>query len=485
MNIYNEQSSLDLSKLSLGNPGRLQGGSYFSKISYDNKPFYLQTSKCDTKNGIITTGKKTYCDLMFTTGNNGFLECLENIEERIKEILLSKSEIWFNDKLDLEDIEYFFNSPIRTYKTSLYLLRTYVNQKVTSLNVYDENQTLRTTDDVKDNIICVINLKGIKFTSQSVHLDIDLKQVMILEKYEDKVNFNQCLIQTSRPSTVPDNVSDIHKTNGTIGTNGTNGTNDLVEKDIILGNHHTASPSQEVSLGNINDSNENITTNDISNEIETIEDNSIVSGNNANDIQEEAISVIDKLDEIDINMKENDREENTNGNIVTIVTDDIDTTQELNEVNGNDISNKYDFNNNNNEERENTEETVVLDATKNLENATTQNNEVSHEENIILEKSETTPKNTYDLEEITLDVNDDEPLMLKKPNEVYYEIYRIAREKAKQAKQAAIIAYLEAKNIKNTYMLESDSESDSDEDSLDDLENMSLSDHELEEKLDN
>jgi len=50
--------------------------------------------------------------------------------------------------------------------------------------------------------------------------------------------------------------------------------------------------------------------------------------------------------------------------------------------------------------------------------------------------------------------NNDEPISLKQPNEVYYEIYREARKKAKIAKNLAIKAYLEAKRIKNTYLLE-------------------------------
>jgi hypothetical protein len=57
---------------------------------------------------------------------------------------------------------------------------------------------------------------------------------------------------------------------------------------------------------------------------------------------------------------------------------------------------------------------------------------------------------------------------LKKPNQVYYEIYQKAREKAKKAKQEAILAYLEVKNIKKTYMLDDINESD-DEFSIDDL----------------
>ena len=57
-----------------------------------------------------------------------------------------------------------------------------------------------------------------------------------------------------------------------------------------------------------------------------------------------------------------------------------------------------------------------------------------------------------------------ESFTLKKPNQVYYEIYKKAREKAKDAKKEAILAFLEAKNIKKTYMLDDIDESDEDED---------------------
>ena len=55
-----------------------------------------------------------------------------------------------------------------------------------------------------------------------------------------------------------------------------------------------------------------------------------------------------------------------------------------------------------------------------------------------------------------------ETITLKKPNQVYFELYKEARNKAKLAKKSAIIAYLEAKNIKKTYMIENLNDSDSD-----------------------
>jgi hypothetical protein len=119
--------------------------------------------------------------------------------------------------------------------------------------------------------------------------------------------------------------------------------------------------------------------------------------------------------------------------------------------------------------------------------------EISFDENLEKDKSIPTENmndnNLFELEEanIELDVEDLEPkeeiqedptvlkevdlsstldnsletMQLKKPTQVYYEIYQKAREKAKDAKKNAILAYLEMKNIKKTYMLDDIDESDS------------------------
>ena len=57
---------------------------------------------------------------------------------------------------------------------------------------------------------------------------------------------------------------------------------------------------------------------------------------------------------------------------------------------------------------------------------------------------------------------------MKNPNEVYYEIYKQAREKAKDCRQKAIEAYLEAKQIKTKYMLHDLDDLEDSEDSEDD-----------------
>ena len=110
--------------------------------------------------------------------------------------------------------------------------------------------------------------------------------------------------------------------------------------------------------------------------------------------------------------------------------------------------------------------------------------EKTQADNIILDIEdldivEETPENINELKEVNLDSNLEnlETIALKKPNQVYYEIYQKAREKAKDAKKVAITAYLEMKNIKKTYMLDDIDDSDNDSE-IDDFSNNDISDTE-------
>jgi len=95
-----------------------------------------------------------------------------------------------------------------------------------------------------------------------------------------------------------------------------------------------------------------------------------------------------------------------------------------------------------------------------------------HEEvvtKLINEKNDTSKVNTYipenktNMEEVELTLEDfpnEDKVTLKEPNEIYYKMYRDARQKAKLARELALSSYLEAKNIKNTYMLKNIEDSD-------------------------
>jgi hypothetical protein len=357
-NIIEPNETFDFSKLSLAHPSGIQGGAYFTKISYNNKPLYIQTCKSVTRQGFVKTGKKYYCDLMFDKNAEVLINWFENLEEKCQKLIFEKKDAWFQNSLEENDIETAFNSIIRVYKSGkYYLVRTNIrnNQSnIPSIKIYDEKEIPLSISDVtsETNVISILEIQGIKFTSRNFQIEIEMKQALVLN---NEPLFDSCLIKTNKQTQSINEVSI------------DSSLNDLEKDNIIINS----------------DSN-----------------------------------VFDIISETDIKKNDNDLEE--------LELEPLDT-----------ITNK-------------TEENINLD--------------FEIEDLDINEKIEEDPSQ---LKEVDIDLNlaNLETIQLKKPNQVYFELYKQARSKAKLAKKNAILAYLEAKNIKKTYMLENlnDDESDFDE----------------------
>ena len=92
-------------------------------------------------------------------------------------------------------------------------------------------------------------------------------------------------------------------------------------------------------------------------------------------------------------------------------------------------------------------------------------------ESELTEKISSIPESSIELCEVDFDLeemSETDTISIKQRKDVYYEMYREALRKAKVAKDLALSAYLEAKHIKNKYML--DDISDEDEESIGDEE---------------
>ena len=436
MNIHNINENFDFSNISLVEPVRIQGGAYFAYIRNNNNEFYINTPKSSTKNGIVRSGKRAYCDLLYSDTDVNIINWVIELEKTLKQKLFEKAPYWFQNDMDLDDIDYFFNSPLRSFRTNKYLLRCFVNENKkfankNKLQIFDENENLRTETDIVDSsILTILHIKGVRFTSNSFHLEMELKQIMILE---DKHVFNNCLIKTNTTPNV--NTSNID-TMSDVSNNGLSNEDDLGNNVI---------KQELVSLEVIE--NEKIP--------ENIESPININDNEVNIINQSNIKHISEANEIPNTLEETDETNNnveySGDNAVNEVIDEIinevdtqydntkgDSTESDHEVDEEDIDNQ---------------EVGILESNQ-------AENEIKQE--YLGKSNSVTIKDS--LEEFSIDINqlDDEPLKLKKPNEVFYEIYREARRKAKMAKKAAMIAILEAKNIKNTYMLD-DIEDSSDE----------------------
>ena len=393
----------DFSKIYLGPPSTLAGGAYFTRIMYNNnKLLYLQTPKCLTKQGFVKSGKKIFADLMFDNNDTVFINWIENLESKCQELIHNKGDAWFQTKLEKDDIETAFTSPFKIYKTGkYYLLRVNVKPNI---KIYNETDTVIKIEDITPdkNIISILEIQGIKFTSRNFQIEIELKQSMVVSP---DPFLDECFIKKpTKRSTPADNI---------------------LTSNVTLATSASAIDTSTFSPITIN--------------LENTDDG------------------FDKNDE-------------------TNVDNDNDDTNTLDEMNSSVLSNSLeDFIKDTANELNKPIETKDLEIHN--ESNTNNTNEFSNE-NLVLEIEELVDSYKKEdpnvLEEVDLSsslVNSLESITLKKPNQVYYEIYKKARDKAKECKHAAIAAYLEAKNIKKTYMLD-DNESDSDfDDDFDKYEN--------------
>jgi hypothetical protein len=362
-NIVEPNDSFDFTKLSLSQPSNIQGGAYFTSIEYNNIPLYIQTTKSLSKQGIVKTGKKLYIDLMFDKTSETLINWFENLEETCKKLIYAKKAEWFQNSLEECDIDNAFNSIIRIYKSGkFYLVRSNVkcNQSLEpAVKLYNENEIAMTSQDIVDDteIISILEIKGIKFTTRNFQIDIEVKQIMILD---NEPIFKNCLIKGRKPY------------------------NDKKEMDV-----HNEVPKNIGFIAN--------------NELDNM----------------------DNLEEIDV--------EPINVEPINLVSADNNVFNIQNEDNivENVSSNK-------------SADVINLEIEELFDNII--------EEEPLLQELEIDNSNLDELGNITL----------KKPNQIYFDLYKEARAKAKMAKKNAILAYLEAKNIKKTYMLDNLNEMDSD-----------------------
>ena len=386
-NIIEPNIHFDFSKITLAHPITIQGSAYFTRIEMNKKPLYIQTSKSLTKQGIIKSGKKHYCDLLFDNTSFELINWFENLEDKCHKLIYEKKDEWFQGNLEENDVESAFSPIMRIYKSGkFYLLRTNLkntkdNQPI--LRIYDENENILTTTDINNEteIISILEIQGIKFTNRNFQLEIEVKQMMVIN---NEPIFESCLIKTNAPK----KIQPIE-------------TNQPIQEENNIALEHLANNDLE---------NNDLENNDLeNNDVETI-DNILDNSNDTTDVLEE----IEHLPEnsIEMNLEKQSLEKNN-------------------------LSNNLDMSSN---------EEII---------------------DISFEELATIPNNDDELTEVdyfNFNLEDDHTVKLRPPNEVYFDLYKEAREKAKQAKKNAILAYLEAKNIRKTYMIDYIDESDGDAD---------------------
>jgi len=369
--IHDPNDKFEFDKLILTSPIVVSGGNHFIKYSMNEMPLYIQPPKCKVKQGIVKTGKRAYCDLMFTNENENFIRWLENLENYSQKQIYNNREKWLETELDQHDIENSFTSPLKIYKSGkYYIVRTNIPTALgkTNFKVYDENENIIDIETIKENenVATILEIQGIKCSSRSFQIEIEMKQMLVLNKVD---LFEKCIL-TKKSELVKESL-------------------EIKESDKLIENNNNTTKNIENNTTRV---------------IETVENES-----DDENIQPSSSEILNY--------------EDSNHNITF---------------------DKYEVN----DEIEQKEEISSPIENINLEKTT---RELIEEVDLNLEK-----------------IGENEPVFLKKRNDVYYEMYREALRKAKLAKEMALSNYLEAKRIKNTYMLdELNDDSDFEDENLD------------------
>ena len=409
---YDINKEFPFNELSLANPSGLQGGSYFSKLKIFDEKVLVQMPKCSTKNGIHRTGKKIYIDLKFNTENQQFVEWVNTFSDKIKNLIYEKKDYWFQNEMSLDDIEYHWQEILRNYKKNNLLLRCII-KKPKNINhkelvmIYDEDEVELPIDAIKPDslLIPLVEITGLKFTSQSFLVEFALRQIMILN---DITEGNKKLISFNKTTSMT--------TASTINVATTTAAND---DDVATTTAANDDDVDTATAANDDDVDTATAANDDDVDLEESKENVSLS------IKEEVNNDINDI-------KENMGKDNNNLGIIVQQKELVDITDII------DIKS----------ENKSTEET-------NLEEKKLEKSDVDRPSALVKNAI-----NEVNLEYPSADLNE---ITLKKPEEVYIAIYKEARRKAKEAKNTAIAAYLEMKRIKNRYLL---GEIDSSDDEL-------------------
>ena len=398
-NIFEPNENFKFDNITLGQPNAIQGGAYFTKILCNNKSLYIQCPKCVSKQGIIKNGKKMYIDLLFNHSDESIIQWFINLESTCQKRIYDKSNEWFQNPLELTDIESAFSSPIKVYKScKYYLLRS--NIKTNYLNgnpiikIFNENEENINVEDInaETNFISILEIQGIKFTTRNFQIEVEVKQIMTMNV---DIIFENCLIKKHS-----NNVELIQETkNNKLADDG------IDEIEVVKG--PLALGDTVIAVDDMNSNLEEITEHVFHNDSDDEDDNVDNEDNLTNSIADNI------LNDIIENSKSN-----TNDTL-GIVTNSPNNSNELT-IDSSSLK------------------STTLDHLDHLD-------ELDDLNEITLDIEELLPENTNTLEIPVI--------KLKKPNEVYYDLFNKAKIKAKEAKKMAIQSYLEAKKIKETYLL--------------------------------
>ena len=417
--IFEPNAQFQFDKLVLTNPIFVNSGNYFIKYMMNDSPLYIQPPKCATKQGFIKGGKKLFCDLLFTNENESFIRWIEDLENYSQKYIFNNREKWFETDLEMHDIESSFTSPLKLYKSGkFYIARTIIPTRLgkCTLRIFDEQEMDVPMESIQDGttVMTIWEIQGIKCSTRNFQIDIEVKQMMVIPKSN---LFERCVISkksdlTKEPlllATVPSDETFSPITNS-------EGDRRSPEELVGLTRPATMSPT-ELVVKRLSDPLPDLTS---TQELFTTDLAQV-------DTQDQNATEILKLEQKYLTT-------NSSGLCSNEATFSVSSEGAEKEV----ISDEAD--NDDGEYDQDNEFTIDID-------------EMESDDNVPI-TTDYEPSSGVEIIDFNPDdIQEPNDFQLKTRNDVYYEIYTNAKKKAEEARNLAISAFLEAKRIKDLYLI--------------------------------
>ena len=193
--------NIDISKLSFSIPEK-QSNIYYSNITYENKPLFLQTSKLGILTKMTELNKKLPSIEYEIIGENlDFYDLFMKLDDRLIKETYNKSKEWFNQSIPLENIEDMYKricKPLKKNTNPSIRFRLPIEKNKIVSKIYNQNKENIQVEDIKENseAILIIHIRGIKFMKQQYICDIYINQMKVFIPRRNKYIIpNECLIE--------------------------------------------------------------------------------------------------------------------------------------------------------------------------------------------------------------------------------------------------------------------------------------------------
>ena len=179
-----------------------RGNYYYAPITYNNSPFYIQSSKLNCKDSIESCLSRSGNNLEVETMNHdySFYDFMLNLDDKNIKETFKNNKNWFNKEIPLDIIDDMYkrlSKAIKKDSKPKFSFKVPVLKEKPQCSIFDSNKICIDHQKINEGteVILILHIRGLKFLKSNYYCDCYISQIKAFVSKENKYSiFNQCLI---------------------------------------------------------------------------------------------------------------------------------------------------------------------------------------------------------------------------------------------------------------------------------------------------